>query len=285
MKYIIEQYQSLQRFNEQYAEIYRFLLAVADRGYNEHFHWGRFEWMMGHSLLEVDNLGKIGIVKNQDMEIVGLVTYDTRLKDSVYLLHSSNDKELLKIMIDFAMENYDKGCRVNAKDSALRRALSEYGFQNKGREDNVLEIDLNQTLNYQIPKDYRMSPPDFVRDDWKYQMVIHKGFNHEGIPKKLDESLFSPTPNFNRSLKVFALNGTAYCAHCGVWYTQGNTAYIEPVVTIPECRKLGLGKAVVYEAMNRARELGAKSAIVLSNQNFYYRIGFQKSSVFNCWEN
>lgn len=285
MKYKMERYQNTKRFNEQYDEIYRFLLTTADRGYNEHFHWGRFEWMMGHSLLEMNNLRKIGIARNQDSEIVGLVTYDTRLKDSVYFLHRSDDKELFEIMIDFAIRNYDQGCRVNAKDSALGKALSEHGFQNKCREDNVLEISLKHKLDYQTPRDYCMSPPDFVRDDWKYQMVIHKGFNHEGIPKKLDESFFRPTPNYNGSLKVFALNGTEYCAHCGIWYTKGDTAYIEPVVTIPECRKLGLGKAVVYEAMNRARELGAKRAIVLSNQDFYYKIGFQISSEFDCWQN
>lgn len=285
MKYNMEQYQNLKRFNEQYAEIYEFLLEAADQGYNEHFHWGRFEWMMGHSLLEVENLNKIGIVKNLNSEIIGLVTYDTRLEDSVYLLHSSDDKELLEIMIDFAKENYNEGLRVNAKDSALCMALVEHGFRNKGREDNVLQIDLKQKLDYQIQKEYRVSPPDFIQDNWKYQMVIHKGFNHGGIPKKLDESFFRPTPNYNRSLKVFALNGAEYCAHCGIWYTKGEIAYIEPVVTIPECRKLGLARAVVYEAMNRARELGAKRAIVLSNQDFYYQIGFQISSEFDCWEN
>ena len=77
---------------------------------------------------------------------------------------------------------------------------------------------------------------------------------------------------------MFAINSGEYCAHCGIWYTQGDTAYIESVVTIPQCRKIGLAKAVVYEALARVKELGAKRAIVLSNQEFYYKIGFEKSS-------
>lgn len=52
-----------------------------------------------------------------------------------------------------------------------------------------------------------------------------------------------------------------------VWYNGGNTAYIEPVATVPERRGKGLGRAVVYEAVNRAKERGAKRAIVLSDQD------------------
>lgn len=75
-----------------------------------------------------------------------------------------------------------------------------------------------------------------------------------------------------------------YCAHCGLWYTEGDTAYVEPVVTVPQHRGQGLAKAVVYEACNRARKLGAKRATVLSDQAFYYRIGFECSSEVYCWE-
>ena len=44
--YAIENYKGTTPFNEQYDEIYEFLLGDSDRGLNEHFHWGRFEWMM-----------------------------------------------------------------------------------------------------------------------------------------------------------------------------------------------------------------------------------------------
>lgn len=123
-----------------------------------------------------------------------------------------------------------------------------------------------------------------MSDAWKYQLMLHKGFNNEGIPEKWEETLYQPTPNTNPSLKVFALKGTEYCAHCGVWYTKGRTAYIEPVATIPECRNLGLARAVVYEALKRAKELGAISAIVLSGQPFYFKLGFEVSSEFYRWE-
>ena len=69
-------------------------------------------------------------------------------------------------------------------------------------------------------------------------------------------------------IKVFAIKDGEYTAHCGVWYNNGDTAYIEPGVTVPEHRGKRLGKAVVYEVISRAKERGAKRAIVLSDQDF-----------------
>lgn len=56
---------------------------------------------------------------------------------------------------------------------------------------------------------------------------------------------------------------------------------------IPEGYKvggMGLGRAVIYEAISRAKRLGAKRAVVLSQQEFYHRIGLEYSSEFCTWE-
>lgn len=66
-----------------------------------------------------------------------------------------------------------------------------------------------------------------------------------------------------------------FAAHCTCWYDpRTDYAYIEPVCTIPKYRTMGLGKAVVSEAVNRCCKLGAKRAIVLSDQVFYQKLGF-----------
>ncbi|MBQ2800779.1 MAG: GNAT family N-acetyltransferase [Lachnospiraceae bacterium] len=288
MSYKIERYRECKRFNEQYKEIYQFLLANADKGYNEHFHWGRFEWMMCHSFLEIKELEKIALFRDENNILVGLVTYDTCYDDQTYLLHSVDDKKLLKMMIDFAVQNYKiegkTRIKANQNDVALNEVLAENGFVQSHKDNSILEMDLQWDMNYVIPQEFTISSKNFEIDDWKYQMVLHKGFDNEGIPEKWDEELLKPTPNLKASLKVFALKGEEYCAHCGVWYTQGETAYIEPVVTIPEYRKMGLAKAVVYEAISRAKELGAKRVVVLSWEEFYYKIGFEMSSEVCCWE-
>lgn len=288
MKYKIEPYKNTQRYNEQYGEIYNFLLSAADNGYNEHFHWGRFEWMMCHTFLDIEELEKVALFKDENESLVGLVTYDTCFDNSVYLIHSLTDSELLNIMIDFAVQNYKIDGKVvikaNDKDIALKEALLEKSFLRTQKDDTILAITLDQEHNYCIPEGIHISPQDFVMDIRKYQNVIHKGFDNEGTPEPWDEELLKPIPHENAALKVFSFNEAEYCSHCGVWYTQGETVYIEPVATIPEFRKKGLAKAAVYEAINRAGKLGAKRAIVISEQEFYFKIGFTVSSEIYCWE-
>ena len=82
----------------------------------------------------------------------------------------------------------------------------------------------------------------------------------------------------NEYIKIFAIKDGDYVAHCWVWYHSGETAYIEPVATVSEYRRKGLGRAVVYEALKRAENQGAKRAIVISGQEFYYNIVMKKSS-------
>lgn len=92
-----------------------------------------------------------------------------------------------------------------------------------------------------------MSPREFAADPWQYHLVIHRGFDNDGTPEKWDAELLKRIPHANDALKTFAIADCEYCAHCGLWYTAGDTAYVEPVATVPEHRKRGLAKAVVYE--------------------------------------
>ena len=67
MKYRIEHYKNCERFNEQYQSIYQFLLKAGTLDYNEHFHWGRFEWMHAHSYLDADQLTNIVMFKDEEV--------------------------------------------------------------------------------------------------------------------------------------------------------------------------------------------------------------------------
>lgn len=285
MRYKTERYKNCERFNEQYQSIHRFLLEAEKTDYNEHFHWGRFEWMHARSDLDEDKLTSIVIFKDENDVIVGLTTYDTRYDDRIYLIHTSSDKLLLESMVDIVINDEGNGAvlKVNDKDSVLCRLLREKDFEKKNIFACVLSLEFSNSLEYSIPDAYTMSPQEFIADPWQYQLVIHKGFNNEGIPPKWDDKLLKRIPNVNENLRTFAIANNEYCSHCGLWYIAGDTAYIEPVVTVPGHRKQGLAKAVVYEACARAKVLGAKRAIVVSEQNFYFQIGFTLSSKVYDW--
>lgn len=286
MEYRIERYKNCQRFNEQYESIYQFLLEAEKLEYNEHFHWGRFEWMHTHSYLDEDKLTSIAMFKDENGTIVGLTTYDTGYDDRVYLIHTSSDKMLLEYMVDTVLEAEGDGAviKANSNDTVICQILQEKGFEKKHRCACILSLDLTNPLDYSMPDAYSMSPQGCVADPWQYQLVIHKGFGNEGIPERWDDEFLKRIPHVNEDLKTFAIANNEYCAHCGLWYSTGNTAYVEPVATVPEHRKQGLAKAVVYEACTRANAFGAKRAIVISDQEFYFRIGFILSSEVYDWE-
>ena len=117
MKYIIEHYKNCKRFNEQYEEIYRFLLETQKMEYNEHFHWGRFEWMNLHSMLDEDKLTQITMFKNDNDKIVGMLLYDTSYDDRTYIIYTVPDKELLNQMVDTICERegHRAVIKVNSK--------------------------------------------------------------------------------------------------------------------------------------------------------------------------
>ena len=284
MKYITERYATSTRFNAQYQDIYCFLLNAEKLEYNEHFPWGRFDWMMIHTMLEEDKLSKILLFRNAHNDIVGMTTHDTFYDDRVYLLHTTSDTALLRQMVDAVLEN-EAGTtviKVNSKDIVLAEVLRQRQFERKRRDNTVLQLDLSGSLEYGLPDGYAINPETFIMDPWQYQLVIHKGFDNEGIPEPWPEEVLAR--EVHSPIRTFAINGAEYCAHCGLWYTEGSTAYVEPVATVPEHRKKGLAKAAIYEACNRARKLGAKRATVLSDQEFYHRIGFALSSEIYCWE-
>lgn len=284
--YLIENYKDNIRFNKQYREICKFLQTNADNGYNEHFHWGRFDWMMAHSYLDVEMLTKNALFRNQNGELVGAVMYDTSFNDRWYILHSASDEKLLGQMIEYVIKtDIDTATiKANLNDTMLCKLLENAEFE-KQYSESVLEIDLSHKLSFQLPQGFCLNPPDSEIDNWQWQLVIYHGFDHEGVPQEPSEEVSKAQKHLEISeyIKTFAIKNGEYAAHCGVWYNGKNTAYIEPVVTVPEHRGKGLGKAVVYEAMNRAKEKGAKRAIVLSDQEFYIRLGMTKSSEVGTW--
>lgn len=284
--YLIENYRDNERFNSQYEEIHNFLQRIADTGYNEHFHWGRFDWMMAHSNLDVEMLSRNALFRNENGELVGAVMFDTSFKDRWYILHSIPDENLLGQMIEYVTKTDIDAATIKANfnDTILCKVLENADFE-KQHSESVLEIDLSRNLSFKLPQGFCLNAPDSKIENWKWRLVIYHGFNHEGVPQKPSGEVEKAQKHLEipEYIKVFAIKDGEYTAHCGVWYDSGETAYIEPVATVPEHRGKGLGKAVVYEAVNRAKERGAKRAIVLSNQEFYKRLGMTKSSEVGTW--
>lgn len=284
--YTIENYAGSVRFGSLYGEIHDFLRAAADKGYNEHFHWGRFDWMMTHPFLDADMLPKIGVFRDESGSIAGTALFDTGFDDRWYILHATDSEALLRCMLEYTAGS-DMGSgtiKANLSDLSLCALLRSMGYQPQASE-TVLQMSLSHDLSYGMPDGFRVSSPGEEINRWQWKLVIHRGFHNEGEPEESGGDVAEAEKHLEASqyLKVFAVHHGEYAAHCGVWYDGGDTAYIEPVVTVPEHRRRGLAKAVVYEALSRAKMRGAKRAVVLSDQEFYTRIGMTVSSEVGAW--
>lgn len=277
-----------QRICAEYYNVIEFLKVHAAKGFNKNWHWGRWEWLLGHSNLDESTLPPIGLFMDGN-EIVGLVTHDMRAP--AYIVLNPQYSYLKPQMVDYAFAELSRNgissLYVDENDMETITAVKANGYSLTGNSEHVLQLDCEEKLSFSLDDHFRFTDYYTDKDIDKYIAVIHKGFGNKGDPATgLTEADFPQKPHENPRLALFivAPNGD-YAAHCGTWYSPDTEiCYVEPVVTIPEYRKYGFGRAVVYECINRCMELGAKKAIVISNQQFYHRIGFKEYSVCHLWE-
>ena len=168
-------------------------------------------------------------------------------------------------------------------------------FIKRKMKENDAVFYLNKTSTaYDLPDGFHITSMKESLNHYQYLRVLWKGFNHElkgegefqfSEEKDRESKASMIRPNVDLNLKVAAVTPDGnFAAYCGMWYdSEAGYAVIEPVATDPAYRKMGLGKAVVLEGIRRASELGAKTALVGSSQQFYYSIGLRPFSTSTLW--
>ncbi len=280
--------------NKDYLKVREFLFRInKEKLQSPNFPWGRWEWMIGHGCLNDRYLHKIGIWEDNG-EIVALATYESELGDGFFCL-DERYASLKAGMLDFALTSLHKEGKFRAilgdRDREFQRIARRMGFWPTRDVEHMAAIDISDSLHYSLPEGYSIVS---MADDWKweqYHRCMWRGFNHPGEPDPSDDAiavrkrmLSGPGVNPELVICVVAPDGN-YVSHCGTWYMPGETyALVEPVATDPDYRKMGLGRAAVLEAVIRCGKLGAKQALVGSNQQFYYSIGFDPIHTETWWE-
>jgi len=67
------------------------------------------------------------------------------------------------------------------------------------------------------------------------------------------------------------------------WINEiSKTAYLEPLGTVWWYRRMGLGKALVTEGINRTRKYGC-TQLIGSDQQFYWDLGFEQRNEHTIW--
>lgn len=275
---------------ENFTLVRKFLKELTSAKSYENWHWARWGWLMGHPNFQDDMLKMIGLWKD-DNKIVGITTHDMRAGEA-YIICKPDNCEILKEMVEFAEQNIafegKLSIIVYCEDNIQNDLLESLGYCKTDKQEVILGYDfMEEDFSYSLPNGFSVTSCKDEKDINKYVRVVWNGFENEGEPPIFDNDYDKPLrENWKEELSIFikAPNGD-YVAHCGMWYEEGEkTAYIEPVCTVPEYRNKGLAKIAIYESMKRCSKLGAKRAIVISNQEFYYKIGFKVSTTYFFWE-
>lgn len=265
------------------------------QAHNRDGNWLRPAWdyMHSHPNLDESALGRIGVWEDRD-RIVAVAHYEHHLGEAYFQLHPDY-RQLKSMMMDHAEANLfaftEDGRKhlslyINDFDSEFEALAQMRGYRvEPGRARALAELTLkNLASSVEIPGGFSIKSLADENDLEKINQVLWRGFNHEGkAPAEgiADRKKMQSSPHFREDLTIVVTEpGGEYVSFCGMWYEPVNRyAYVEPMATDPDYRKLGLGRAALLEGIRRCRALGAEAAYVGSNQAFYRRIGF--SSVFS----
>jgi GNAT superfamily N-acetyltransferase len=283
---------SISNFGKDFHKIRDFLLQTDSRSYS----YGRWDFMTTHAHMDLSGIGNIAVWENND-EIVALATFDCFDGESSSCFHVKEGygflkKEMLAYVKDFFRKYENYTISIENTDTEFHDVACSMGFvpMENGVEQQLIFPIRPELLHYSLPEGFRVSSLAEMYDFEKYKSMFLKTFD------ELNSSIFenfsqddyelelkSPYANLDLKIVVVAPNGD-YAAYCGMWYDKKSTfAQVEPVGTNADYRNLGLGKAAVLEGIKRCGILGAKSALVDTDLQFYYNIGFRPYATSTGW--
>ncbi len=282
-----------------FSRVGDFLIETYQSG-DKLYNWlqPRWEYMHFHPMIKQVDLSKIGIAEDGG-EIMGVVHFE-HAERQVYFQLRPGYEHIKPLLFDYAEENFKgisksagrliRAIYINDFDTPLEEIVKSRGYQKW--------IDYGEdmsTYNLTKPVPAASLPQGFtlhsLADDLdlaKINRVLWRGFNHSGLAPEEEiqgrrESM--QAPNFRKDLTIVVVApGGEYVSYCGMWFVpQNEIAYIEPVATDPDYRRLGLGTAAVLESVRRVAKLGTEVVWVGSGLDFYLAMGFEKKFTTYPW--
>ena len=282
-----------------YERVDRFLCDVyepSDRLLN----WlqPRWEYMHAHPFIENVPLQKIAVYEDEG-EIVGLAHPEDK-PTFIYFQRKPGYDEVLPLMFDYADRHFGGpsimlqrniiGLFVGDFDDALEQEAAANGYEMlPDYAEGYSKLALGEPIAAaSLPAGFRLQSLADENDHQKINRCLWRGFNHEGEipPEELSRSAVAQNaPNFRKDLTIVAVAPDGeYVSYAGIWLVADlGFAYVEPVATDPDYRRMGLGRAAVLESVRRAQDEGADVAWVGSDQPFYKAMGFEKKFQRNLW--
>lgn len=225
-------------------------------------HPGGTQWW----LREIGREGFDSFVVEGDGKLDGFVLIDD---DFVLAEHRSFGDDALGLLdwtADYMRSTGRTSMTTHAPEGTdLERELESRGFDRTGIEYELMADATNPDAHVALPDGFRFGSLLEMRDDDYIEM--HRAAWSDKRPSPYRRELHDRvinSPQFRPDLVtiVFAPDGRG-ASYCICWLDeQSRTVEIEPLGTIPEFRRHGLARALVWEVWRRAAANGASEVLV-----------------------
>ena len=280
-----------------YERVSQFLVKTY-RTSGGHINWmqPRWEYMHYHPLIRGVDLAAIGMWEARG-EIVGVAHPEHAMGTAYFEIDpewGALKGEMLR-HAEEALATSTDGVRrlrihIGDGDDGFQRVASGMGYARAEGGESMSHFPIPTPLpEVPLSQGFRLKSLAEDNDLRKLDRCLWRGFNHGDEPVDdgiADRELMQSAPNYRKDLNVVveAPDGN-FVSYCGMWYEPVNSiAYVEPVATDPDYRRMGLGRAAVVEGIRRCGELGATVAYVATTKPFYLALGFQLLYESPAWE-
>lgn len=258
-----------------------------------------FEYALGSSWLDKNYLPMNRLWLDGE-RVAAFAFYEEPCTD-VYVCLRPGYETLADAIIEYgetSLPHFDgeKAFVLFAGQQALIDAAKRRGYV-LDSEDVEYEFDFAaRDLNRPIPEGFhRVDPMDV--DPVKLTRCFWKGFGHgerapfenwaervTGCEWDAQKSYYNvlgeilaPSPHSTHEYDVIIADAAGeYACFSGMWWVAENRlAYMEPLCTIPEYRRMGLAEAALSEHARRLRPLGARF-MTGGGDPFYRKIGYDR---------
>ena len=275
--------------DEDYEAVCIFLIELNQKDRTHiNWNWARFELMMEHPEFDKSAGSSIGLWWSEG-KVVGAAIYDMYFGEAFCGALPEHDA-LYPEILDYAYRELkdDSGLGITVHDGnkAEIEAAKTAGFVRTDQRETVMRLDLNHLISSDLPEGFTLSELDPAQEAYEFQWLLWQGFDHgenREVFEREDPIIPQSRRHLNKRLSLTALaQDGGKAAYCCVWFRPDTDyAYVEPVCTIPSCRGKGIAAALLSEALNRAKSLGAKEAYVISDLPFYEKLGFEKAQQYS----
>ena len=230
--------------------------------------------------------------------LVGAVLFDS--DHSAALVGDPDQRQITEAMLDWVEARSD---RKRTTDRPLSiEAMESNAFQEELlRSRNYVKIpghyihrekplDNARIEPVTLPQGFVIKPMETLEEMQGFHLAVKAVFGFEDSVEVYQ--IVQQAPSYVPELDLIIVSeGSEVAAFCTAWLDEeSGVAELEPVGTVPDHRKKGLGAALVAEASNRLRVLGCRKITVNSwsesvgANRLYEAAGLQAEAKILSWE-